>query len=176
MPSFAVVKAEDCSMGYSAKHWLGNLVARGILLQRPLCHRARLWRCSWVPPLGGQPWFDARYAEMRPDASEGCTVEGWLACESGLKRGSRVAQGKARQAVVPLAATRLFFFSVHRSLTTAISLSVRHNTRLPDNRPSAANRHSSLISLQVLHSGPSGSQPQPNVITTARADNEQQSS
>jgi hypothetical protein len=104
MPSFAVVKAEDCSMGYSAKHWLGNLVARGILLQRPLCHRARLWRCSWVPPLGGQPWFDARYAEMRPDASEGCTVEGWLACESGLKRGSRVAQGKARQAVVPLSA------------------------------------------------------------------------
>jgi hypothetical protein len=82
-------------MGYSAKHWLHNLVARGTLLQEPLCHRARLWRCPWVASLGGQPWFDARYAEMRPDASEGCTVERWLACESGLKRGSRVAQGKA---------------------------------------------------------------------------------
>jgi hypothetical protein len=65
------------------------------------------------------------HAESRPDASEGCTVRRWLACET---RGSRVAQGKARRCSsspslrhrhipyqdspcrLPVRATCLFFF------------------------------------------------------------------
>jgi hypothetical protein len=77
-------------MDYSKKHWLANLAARGMSAMPQSTVVALFMGCFFGR---SAMVLDARYAEMRPDASEGCTVRRWL----GLKRGSRVAQGKARQ-------------------------------------------------------------------------------
>jgi hypothetical protein len=89
MPSFAVVKPEDCFHGLQQEALASQFGSTWYV-----CY-ATEHGCGVMGCFFGRSAMvlDARYAEMRPDASEGCTVRRWL----GLKRGSRVAQGKARQ-------------------------------------------------------------------------------